>query len=437
MPNVNERDLMKLEEELESIEVPKEALHQARLRAANQHRSERKRKHRLYSVISAAAIFILLFVMSVRVSPAFAQTVAKIPGLASIVEMIAYDKGIEDIVENNYFEELDIVVKEGDYTLTLQGVVADYSGMIVSYKLEAPFDLSKLESNEVFVSQQGTRLNASSTYSGPPSDETKVIEQKIEIVSSEGLSYGNKSFEFNLLLSDADKTKFTVPFTLTKPIEQPKVYEVNQSTVVDGQKIHIKQLKVSPSRAEIQLAIDEQNNMQILDFTSIKLVDEKGEDWGKIQNGIVGFGTVRDGEVSIFIQSNYFRRPKKLTLIMEKIEALPKGEDYIEIDFAQKKVLTVPDGLDIDIEVMSSHSIKVLHPIADSKHFKAMFSYGVDQDGNRYYPGHLAQLSSEADPYLESTHTFDFEKEMNLLRMYISNYPLYLDGKIEVDIPLD
>ncbi len=437
MPNIKEHDLKKLTEELASIEIPKEALHQARLRAVNKIRLERRRKHRLYSVASAAAIVLLLFVTSVRVSPVFAQVVAKIPGFSSLVDMIAYDKGIEDIVGNNYYEELGIVVTEGDYTLTLQGVVADHSGMIVSYKLEAPSDLSKLDNNYMFVSQQGIPLSVGTSFSGPPLDETTVLEQKIEIVSPEGLSYENKTFEFNIHLSDTAKTKFTVPFTLTKPIEQPKVYEVNQSVVVDGQKLEVKQLKISPLRAEIKIAVEEQNTMQLLDFTSVRLIDEKGEDWGKIRNGTIGFGTLRDGEVSVFIQSNYFRQPKKLTLEIDKIEALPKNSDYIKVDFEQRKVLYVPSELDIDVQVTSSNTLEIAYPTASPNHTKELLYGVVDQDGNEYNISETMTSSSEQESYIESTYTFNFEKEVNPIRLYISSYPLYLDGKVEVNIPLD
>ncbi len=439
MTNVNESELKKLTEELASIEIPKEALHQARVRAAHQHRLEKKRRRRLYSVASAAAIVMLLFVTSVRISPAFAQTVAKIPGFTALVDMIAYDKGIEDIVDNKYYEELGIVVTEGDYTLTLQGVVADHSGMIISYKLEAPFDLSTLQKNNVFVSQQGTPLSVATSFGGFPTDEVTVLEEKVEIVTNENLSYENKSFEFNLHLGDTAETKFMVPFTLTKQIEQPKVYEVNQSVTVDGQQIDIKQLKISPLRAEIRLALDEQNNMQLLDFTSVKLIDEKGEEWGKIRNGSLGFGTLRDGEVSLFIQSNYFRQPEELTLVMEKIEALPKGSDYIEVDFEQKKVLYVPSELDMDVQVTSGNSLTVIYPTESPNHTKQLLSGVFDSEGNEllYHSSDIMTHSSERQSYLESTYTFNFEKEVNKIRLYIISYPLYLDGKVEVNIQLD
>ena len=164
MTNLNEQDWQKLTEELEAIEIPKEALHQARVKTVHQHRLTKKRKRRLYSVASVAAIVLLLFVTSIRVSPVFAQAVAKIPGFSSIVNMIAYDKGISDIVENNYYEELGIVVTQGDYTLTLQSVVADYSGMTIFYNIKSPFDNSEVNITSLEVSQQGIPLGVASSY---------------------------------------------------------------------------------------------------------------------------------------------------------------------------------------------------------------------------------------------------------------------------------
>lgn len=432
MTNLNEQDWQKLIEELETIEIPKEALHQARIKAVQQHRLTKKRKRLLYSVASVAAIMLVLFVASIRVSPVFAQTMAKIPGFDSIVHMISFDKGIGDIVENNYYEELGIEVTKGDYTLTLQGVVADHSGMTIFYKLESPFDLSELSITSLDVSQQGIPFGVTNPYVSSKTGKRTEQEDKVEIVSANDLSYDNRTFEFNLHLSDAANTKFAVPFTLTKPIEQPKVYGVNQSVVVDGQKIDIKQLKISPLRAEIRLAADEQNTMQLLKFTSMRLIDENGEEWGQLRNDSGGVSNLDDGDVSLFLQSNYFRQPEKLTLEIEKIQALPKGSDYIEIDFEQKKVLYVPSELDITVQVPSDNTVEVTYPSGGW----LLFSEMVDQEGNDLSSNLVEAHMSRDYPYVTEVSTFDFEKVVNPIRFHINSYPLYLDGKVKIDIPL-
>ncbi|WP_203249134.1 DUF4179 domain-containing protein [Sporosarcina beigongshangi] len=434
MTNLNEQDWQRLTGELETIEIPKEALHQARVQALHQHRLTKKRKRYLYATVSVAAIVLLLFATSIRVSPVFAQAVAKIPGFSSIVNMIAYDKGISDIVENNYYEELGVVVTKGDYTLTLQSVVADYSGMTIFYNIKSTFNDPEVRITSLGVSQQGMPWGVASSYIGSLVGGTALRADKVEIRSADELSYDNMSFEFNLHLDDPAETKFAVPFTLTKPIKQPKVYKVNQSVAVDGQTIHIKQLEISPLRAEIRLAADEQNTMQLLKFRSVRLIDENGEDWGQTRDMEEGFGISRDGEISIRMQSNYFRQPKELTLVMERIEALPKDSDYIEIDFEKQKVLYVPSELDIDVQVLSSNIVEVTYPKAVESQLIGKI---VNRENNKLNGSLNSGIYSRENGYQKDTYTFNFENELNPLRLHINSYPLYLDGTVEIDIPLD
>ncbi|WP_144510079.1 DUF4179 domain-containing protein [Bacillus sp. FJAT-22090] len=432
MTNWNEQDLPKLKKDLEAIEIPKEALHQARARAVHQHRLTKRRKRRLYSFASIAAVLLLLFVTSVRVSPVFAQAVSKIPGISSIVGMIAYDKEIIDIVENDYYEKLGIVVTDGDYTLTLRSVVADYSGMTIFYKLETPD--SKWSITSLDISQQGIPFGVVGSYISSKSGEENVHEDKVEITSADNLSYDNRKFEFNLNLSDAKgETKFSVPFAITKPIEQPKVYTLNKPVVVDGQTINIKELKISPLRAEIRLAADEQNTMELLKFTSVRLIDENGEDWAQPTNNSGGSRNFPDGDVRLFLQSNYFRQPEKLTLVMERIEALPKVSNYIEVDFEQKKVLYVPSELDITVQIPSKNTLEVTYPSGGW----LLFSEMVDQKGNDVSGNLMGMRLSRERPYVTEFSTFDFKNAVNPIRFNIGSYPQYLDGRVEIDIPLN
>ncbi|WP_318614524.1 DUF4179 domain-containing protein [Sporosarcina sp. YIM B06819] len=430
MTNLNVQDWQKLTEELDAIEIPKEALHQARVKAMQQHQLTKRRKRRLYTVASVAAVVLLLFMTSIRVSPVFAQAVAKIPGFAPIVGMIAY----VDIVENNYYEDLGIIVTQGDYTLTLQNVVADHSGMTIFYTITSPFDHSEVSITSLGVSQQGIPWGVASSYISSPVGGSDVRKDKVEIIPVDELSYDNMSFEFNLHLDDAAETKFTVPFTLTKPIKQPKIYEVNRSVVVDGQTIHIKQLEISPLRTDIRLAANEQNTMQLLKFRSVRLIDENGENWWQTGNMEQGFGISRDGEVSIRMHSNYFRQPQKLTLVMEMIEALPKGSDYIEVDFEQQKVLYVPSELDIDVQVPSSNIVEVTYPKTVESQLIVEI---VNNEGNDLNGNLISVNFSEENDYQTATYAFNFDNEVNPIRLHINSYPLYLDGKVEIDIPLD
>ena len=310
MSNLNEKDYTALKEELNSIAVPKESLAYARANGLKRVQSERQSRKRWVGTLAVTAAFILIFVTSIRVSPAFAQAVAKIPGFAPLVEMIAYDKGIEDILKNEYYEELAITETKNNLTFTLLGVIADESGMIINYELDAPYQIHNLDTKDVTIKQNGKELPFSTTYSWFGKEPTTHIEAKIEAASNQKINYTNPNFELSITFKDEHETTFNIPFTLQKEIAKSKQYRLNQVIEMDGQKLTVKSLKISPLRAQLDIALDPDNTMQILHLKTMRLLDEKGEEWGTIANGFSAFGSLRDGEVSYFFQSNYFREPK-------------------------------------------------------------------------------------------------------------------------------
>ncbi|MFP7202582.1 DUF4179 domain-containing protein [Lysinibacillus halotolerans] len=321
---MNEKDFDKLKEELTNIVVPTEKLASMRHNGYAKYKKRQKRNRLFFKQVALIAVVVIIFVSSIRVSPAFANAVAKIPGFAPLVEMLTKDKGLKDIVDNEYFEELNIVQTKNNITLTILGTIADETGIVIFYELEAPFNISNLETKEFQLSQNGEVINSSSTSGWPYTEPTKTIQGKLEVIATSKIDYSKPDFEIYLKFDDTKETSFTIPFTLTKPIQPSKVYDVNKPLKIDGQTIYVQSLTISPLRAELKLKVNSQNTMQILQIDHLKVLDEKGEEWGKVQDGLVGLGSFREETNSIFIQSNYFRKPNKITLVLDQIEALPK-----------------------------------------------------------------------------------------------------------------
>ncbi len=98
-------------------------------------------------------MFCLSLLFSIRVSPTIAGHVAKIPGFQAIVSAVVRDKGIKDIVDNEYYEEINVTQTKNGLSLTLQGVIADTSGFVLYYDADASFDISKLNLEEVQLFQ--------------------------------------------------------------------------------------------------------------------------------------------------------------------------------------------------------------------------------------------------------------------------------------------
>lgn len=126
---------------------------------------------------------------------------------------------------------------------------------------------------------------------------------------------------------------------MRKPIAKAKGYVVNEELSFEGQHITVKSVSISPLRTGITIALDPKNTMRILGFEDIRILDERGEAWTTIQNGLTATGSLLDGEATFYLQSNYFREPKQLSLAIGKVVALPVGQDYIEVDFNKNKVI--------------------------------------------------------------------------------------------------
>ncbi|TSI05274.1 DUF4179 domain-containing protein [Lysinibacillus sp. BW-2-10] len=433
MSTFNEKEFAQLHQELQQIEVPKDKINHVRQQAYKTYKQKQRRRKRTIWQVGLVAVLLFAFITSIRVSPVFAQTVAKIPGFAPIVDLLTEDKGEKDIAKNQYYEELNIVQTKNDFTFTLLGTVADESGMIIFYQLEAPYDISELGTKDYRLTQNGKDVEASTGYSWSANNPTNIIQEKIEVVASTKMDYTNPHFELEMTFDDDKRTAFKVPFTLVKPIMPSKYYGVNKAITIENQIIHIESINISPLRAEIKLSTDTDNTMQILQIDDIKVLDEKGEEWGKIKNGIVGFGGFREETASIFIESNYFREPESLTLVLNKVEAMPKGEDYVEIDFLKQQIIKMPELENFELVIRGTNMLDVSYRMP-MNHHKQIFSSVYDKNGNKFYNNGTSTTNDEGK--IESTYTFDLKDAQNPVRIYFESYPTYLDGTAEIKVPL-
>ncbi|MFJ7953396.1 DUF4179 domain-containing protein [Lysinibacillus sp. NPDC096418] len=437
MKQINDQDYEVFVKELECVPVPHDALSEARTASFLRRKKERVRRKRALKSAALIAVLVLIFVVSIRVSPVFASTVAKIPGFAPIVDMITYDKGIEDILSNDYFEEMGITKTKNGLTFTLAGVIADETGMVLSYQLSAPYNIHELETKNVEILQNGKPVIESMTYGWASIPPTKTIESTIQLMSTNRvIDYSNPNFELQITFKDEHLTSFVFPFSIEKAVAKSKEYKINDVVEIDGQKIIIESLKISPLRTELQLTASSSNSMRILGFETIEVFDERGEEWGSIKNGFSGTGTLLEGKVSYFIQSNYFREPKSLTIRLGKVQALPKGQDYIDVDFLAKKVLYAPKFEGLAIRVGTYNTIEVKVPTALEDRMLNHFYQAVDANGEIYHPNESSFLSPDKARLVQSTYTFDMPGAVNPVRIYFHEYENYLQGEAEIKVPL-
>ena len=348
------------------INIPKDKLHKGRIDALAKVKKEGRRKKQ-WQAITAVAIVFLSFLLSVRVSPTIASYAAKIPGLSVIVELVQENEGIKDAIDNEYYEEFGILVQDKDVTVTLQGAIIDEYGIMLMYDFDYPTEKTDHHNYDVRIYQGDRLVESGFSYGtmddveGPIAHSNHILEMTLE----HPLDTTNQNFRVEFDVKDGNKQTIAIPFTLENPIAKAKVVEPNAVITAQGQRLLVNKIIRTPLRIQIEVQPDPANTMEIVALDNISLELKDGEKRELIRNGHVGSGLLRDGSYTYYLQSNYFYDSDGLIVRIGEIQAVPKGEDYIEVDFKTKEVTFKPEFIDWDIQVVD-HAVYLHAPIKNN-----------------------------------------------------------------------
>ncbi|MEK4386310.1 DUF4179 domain-containing protein [Solibacillus sp. FSL W7-1464] len=414
------------------MDIPKDKLRQGRIEAFTKLKKERRRKKQ-WQGITAVAILFLSFLLTVRVSPTIASYAAKIPGLSVIVELVQENEGIKDAIANEYYEELGILVQDKDVTITLQGAIIDEYGVMLMYDFDYPTKKSNHHNYTVNIYQGDQQLKNSMSYGTKDSLDEPVAHSGhiLELTLDQPLDTKNPNFRVEFEMRDGDKQTISIPFSLEKPIAKAKVVEPNTSITAQGQSLTISKIIRTPLRIHIEVKPDPSNTMQIVALDDISLELKNGSKRELIRNGLVGSGSFREGQSTFYLQSNYFYDSDELIVRIGKIQAIPKGEDYIEVDFKTKEVLYKPDFIDWDIKVVGN-DVYVNAPVKDD-HGRQPLYPAEKEDGTTLETEGCSYFTSAHEGFNYREYYVPYNGRAKLWISYIDN-PIAKDVEIKIDL---
>ncbi|KQL37044.1 DUF4179 domain-containing protein [Psychrobacillus sp. FJAT-21963] len=428
-----EEMLIQSKQRLEQIEIPEQRVNDAIQEGIEKAKNKKRYRRKTITMLSVVAILMLTLVTSIRVSPAFANAVSSIPGMERFVHLIQFDKGLEAIMENDYYEPIGVSQIKDNMTFTIDGVIIDETGAEIFYTLEAPHSIEKINYTKIDLLNDDRSLIGSIGYDSPNQEHANRKEDKFSFVFTETEKFTSNEFEITFQVEmDSKNTTFQVPFTIKNEWKNGKVYSLNEEVEMDGQKISVKEIKVYPLRVAVSIAFDEQNDMEILQFEDMRIEDENGEVWSSIQNGTSGFGGVGNKERTYFLQSNYFKEPKELYFKFDKVQALPKDESYFLIDFGKKEVLKQPSEGKIEVTGIHSNSFEVKYAPIRENHMYSLFTDGENALGE--VVDIPTQGTSGDGEYHFSEITLEAKDVINPVRLDFTAYPNYLDGSVSIKI---
>lgn len=434
-----EKDLTQLKKLYDDLPFPEDKIDEAILSGFNKAMNEPKakfmprRKKWLLSGI-AAAILIIGFLTSIRVSPAFANYVSSIPGMEKLVELISDNKGLMLAVENEYIQEINAAQETNGLRVTLDSVIADEKGMVIFQTIEAKEKQEKFYVNDLKLeSADGTELHLGSYSYGahqPHGELRKKEMATMDFFFEEPLKTKEFIVTFTVETNDYEED-FRFLFTLEKPLKATKTIEMNKTVSIEGQKITIKNIKIYPLRVAVHVVMDPNNSKKIFTFEDIRMVDENGEAWTKVVNGFTA-SQITDNEHILYLQSNYFKEPKELYLVMNKLQAVDQEDTFVKVDMENEIIINQPAGNHLTLKDVKNGSIIFMLTTEKEFNYSPFISLrdgdGKEIDRSSFY------WTGDNNGEREIGVEFPSDSYKNPLELKLSAFPAWIEGDIKIKV---
>nr|WP_145403328.1 DUF4179 domain-containing protein [Paenibacillus xylanexedens] len=426
--------------EYDAISVPEAAASQAVQAGIRQASRRRKTRLRwLTSSISAAAL-VLLFTGCIRVSPAFASFVEQLPGMESVVSLIRQDKGLMMAIDQSLLQKVGITDEHDGGSVTVEGIITDESRMVIFYKIKGIKDVEKSGFDIDLLDENGKQLPVAFSYASPHSDsdaKDQVYENFIDVTFTNETSPPDV---LSVVFKSRDAAKpgvwkvaLPVDKNLTKGMK--KVIPVHQLLVINGQRIQVKQATMYPTRVVLDVQLDSSNTKKIFGLSDLQLVDEQGRAWRTDTS-------IGEDTRSIYFESMYFSKPKKLTLQGSGFSGLDKKELDFTLNLKTHEITGGPPGLQMLGSKVKGADLTIDFSVPDSMEnsFVLSFSKVKDSSGHSYQVPGSSWSPGYGKDQNHTTVSSTIENGGKLhgeLQMQISTYPSRVKAPFSLEIPID
>lgn len=367
-----------------------------------------------------------------------------------IIELVNHNKGYMAAIENDYYQKLGLVDKYDGVTFTIDGAIADETGFVLFYVIEADEKYREFNARNLTIKDRnGNDLRglASYSYGGPHYSEKgqRKFYGMMDFTFQDHLPTYDFQIEFDVVGArkvtggGSFQHVFQMPIHLNETdIATKKVYALQETVDIDGQKMMIDKVTVNPLRVGIDIVLDEANTWEVLDFSDIRLEDEKGEEWGSIVDGVSAHSSEDTNRRTIYLQSNYFHNPSKLSLVLNRIQAIPKAERTVVVDLDTESIVAQPKEKNFSRFYMHANDL-VFELEVEGFPFSP-FSTVKDESGKELDTPSMSHSSMENDHGKTVNkyhiHVRGLQDRKGKLYLPLAYYPSWLESEEEIRISI-
>ncbi|MFA6939810.1 MAG: DUF4179 domain-containing protein [Clostridiaceae bacterium] len=318
-----------------------------------------KRKNRnklIFKLSSIAASLVIAFVIGVNASPALADEISRIPGLAPLVELVRFDKGLKSAAENGYVQKVSETREDKGIKITVNNLIFDNKKMVIDYSIEGK-ELLNFRNFDI-TDKDGKRLKASQRW-GNFIDDNNNNRGTIEITMAEGekfpeaINFTVVSLEKGL---DHEKTEvingnWAFSIILDKELvkDKGKIVNCNKAYSVGNYNFEIENIRMYPTITYVRVKLDPDYKFNA--FKEPYLMDDKG-----IKYNLIGWSTINDSLIDMQFESGYFNKTKEIYFKASGVYFMTKEDKYLSIDLENKKIID-SSGYGIKFNDISDNSV--------------------------------------------------------------------------------
>ncbi|WP_019850237.1 DUF4179 domain-containing protein [Desulfitobacterium sp. PCE1] len=422
----------------------------------------KRRKRAFYSSLSTVAAALLLIFL-VNSNSAFAHTMSRIPVIGHLIEYIQFDKSLSGAIENEYIQEVALTAWDGEKQLSLPYVLADEKNLVLFFQLPDDFELAAHEWANISLKEMrdggtGEKIEgfAYSSSSLSPDELEKnhgFIMQRYYF--SEGELPESISFDVLLELEILPQEERAVPvrefedhvykpnmkevgiFTFEVQFEEfaePIVYAFHKTFSIHGQKITLEEMRVYPTGTEVSFTFADDNTAWVKGLNLA--VEEDGNIVLKGSQGISAMNKEDYSGMSVFIESDYFEKPKKQELLIQGLRLLDKEEEFITVDLEKKTITPAIEGTELKEVIKGEGKANLVFDtkVMEEGSFGAFGFEYRDEEGKTYTLNGLGTLSPQ-DSWMETRITVEYPESGKIILQRTLTPLLILEEPIRIDLP--
>lgn len=287
----------------------------------------RQRGRRWGASLASLAGVCAAFVLAVNWLPTFARACAGVPFLRELVAAVAFSPSLSEAVAHDYAQLVDQSRTVDGVTVTVEYVVADAQQMVVFYRTSGEVDW---EVDCDLEDEEGNPLTGyvvtSYTAAGDGGEDLRRLS-----IHFTDLAVPD-TLVLKLCLWDEEENwgPYTFPIRLDpEKTAKTRTISVGQWVELDGQRLRVDRLELTPTRTALYLQADPDNSAWLKGF-SFHFTGADGTVYEDLDSEIGGVGQEK-GVYTYYFQSLYFVE-EELTLWIDESVWLEKDAPEISLD---------------------------------------------------------------------------------------------------------